>query len=59
MIDKFHNNYDIPEKKRTIEVNTRYIKCGLDHPVVYYAIGSSDFIHCDYCGIKYVYIEYD
>jgi uncharacterized Zn-finger protein len=56
-MDKFHNNYDIPEKKRTIEVNIRNIKCGLDHPVVYYAIGSSDFIHCDYCSIKYVYIE--
>ena len=63
-MDKFSNNYTVPEKERTIEVNTRNVKCALDHPVVYYVIGESSHIstkqrsnsvECGYCGMKYVY----
>ena len=46
------------EKNRelsTIEVTTRKIRCSFDHPVVYYVIGNTNEIRCDYCNIKYVY----
>ena len=42
-------------ERSTIEVTTRKIRCSFDHPVVYYIIGNTNEIRCDYCNIKYVY----
>ena len=42
-------------ERSTIEVITRKIRCSFDHPVVYYVIGNTNEIRCDYCNIKYVY----
>ena len=42
-------------ERSTIEVTSRRIRCSLDHPVVYYNIGSTNEIRCDYCNVKYVY----
>jgi len=42
-------------ERSTIEVTSRRIRCSLDHPVVYYAIGNTNEIRCDYCNVKYVY----
>ena len=42
-------------ERSTIEVTTRKIRCSFDHPVVYYVIGNTNEIRCDYCNIKYVY----
>tara|TARA_R110000737_G_C14233270_1_gene423327 strand:+ start:196 stop:363 length:168 start_codon:yes stop_codon:yes gene_type:complete len=51
------NNYKIPEEDRTRIVHTKKIKCDLDHPVVFYTIGSSGFVVCGYCNMKYVGVE--
>ena len=45
----------IPKRERTIEVTSRQIRCDLDHPVVYYRIGITNEVQCDYCNITYVY----
>ena len=43
-------------ERSTIEVTTRKIKCNLEgHPLVYYTIGNTNEIRCDYCNVKYVY----
>ena len=64
-MDKFQNNYVVPENERTITVHTRKIKCDLDHPVVYYQIGTPSYltgspqansVECEYCGMRYVYV---
>jgi uncharacterized Zn-finger protein len=65
-VNKFQNNYDVPEKERVTIVHTKIVKCDNDHPVVYYEIGipsyvgwpgDPDSIECGYCGMKYVYKE--
>ena len=70
-MNKFSNNYTVPEKDRTIEVNTRNVKCALDHPVVYYSIlqpggdgasavkGDDNTVVCHYCGRVYIYQDGD
>lgn len=47
--------YKVPEKDRIIKVQTRTVKCDLDHPVVYYSIGDSGYVICGYCDMKYIY----
>ena len=63
-MNKFQNDYDVPEKERITIVHTKIVKCDNDHPVVYYEIGipsyvdwpgDPDSIECGYCGMKYVY----
>ena len=65
-MNKFQNDYDVPEKERVTIVHTKIVKCDNDHPVVYYEIGipsyvdwpgDPDSIECGYCGMKYVYKE--
>ena len=50
-------------------MNTRNVKCALDHPIVYYSIlqpggdgasavkGDDNTVECQYCGMRYVYKE--
>ena len=47
--------YTVPIKDRIIEVTTRQIQCSRDHPVVYYRIGMTNQVQCDYCNITYAY----
>ena len=47
--------YKVPEKDRIIKVQTRTVKCDLDHQVVYYSIGDSGYVSCGYCDMKYIY----
>ena len=54
-IGNAENNYSIPEEDRTIEVNTKMIKCDNDHPVVWYSLKENGFAICEYCDRKYVY----
>ena len=60
IMEDFHINrmaYKVPEKERIIKVQTRTVKCDLDHPVVYYSIGDLGYVICGYCDMKYVYSE--
>ena len=59
-MEAFHINRmasKVPEKERIIKVQTRTVKCDLDHPVVYYSIGDLGYVICGYCDMKYVYSE--
>ena len=49
------NNYIIPEKDRTVEVNTKTVKCDNDHPVVWYSLEEDGFAICEYCNMKYIF----
>ena len=55
--NSLENNYIMPEEDRTIEVNTKIVKCDNDHPVVWYSLEETGFAVCGYCNIKYVLNE--